>query len=80
MVTIKQLQIKQTILDDLDAKMVPLIDNATDLEAENTEAEDTRTNVFEGIAHLKLKLSFCSCTKTQPVPKEFQLSSTLCSK
>ena len=37
MVTFKQLQLKQTIFDDLDAKMAPPIDNVTDLEAVMTE-------------------------------------------
>ena len=37
MVTFKQLQLKQTIFDDLDAKMAPPIDNVTDLEAVTTE-------------------------------------------
>ena len=59
--TIEQLQCKQTILDDFDAKIAPLIiiDNKMDLEAEITEAEDTRMKIFEGIAHLKLSLSSC---------------------
>ena len=57
--TIEQLQCKQTILDDFDAKIAPLIDNKMDLESEITEAEDTRMKIFEGIAHLKLSLSSC---------------------
>ena len=60
---IEQLQRKQTILDELDAKIAPLIDNETDLEAEIIEAEDTRTKILEGITRLKLKLSSC------PVPR-----------
>ena len=44
--TIEQLQRKQTILEDLDAKIAPLIDNEADLEAEIIEAEETRTKVL----------------------------------
>ena len=70
--TVEQLQRKQTILEDLDAKIAPLIDNETDLEAEIMEAEDTRTKILDGIARLKLKLSSCPRTESiepQPVPR-----------
>ena len=70
--TVEQLQRKQTILEDLDAKIAPLIDNETDLEAEIMEAEDTKTKILDGIAHLKLKLSSCPLTEStepQPVPR-----------
>ena len=69
--TIEQLQRKQTILEDLDAKIAPLIDNEADLEAEIIEAEETRTKILDGIARLKLKLHrpLTEPIKPQPVPK-----------
>ena len=69
--TIEQLQHKQTILEDLDAKIAPLIDNKADLEAEIIEAEETRTKILDGIAHLQLKLNrpLTEPIEPQPVPK-----------
>lgn len=61
--TVEQLQCKLMILEDLDARIAPLIDNEMDLEAEVIEAEDTRTKITEGIARLKVKLSSCPRTE-----------------
>lgn len=51
------------ILDELNAKIAPLIDNEMDLEAEIIEAEDTRMKIIEGITCLKNELNSC------PVPR-----------
>ena len=62
--TIEQLERKQTILEDLDARIVPLITSETDLEAEIIEAEDTRTKILTGLVRLKLKLNSRARTET----------------
>ena len=62
--TIEQLEWKQTILEDLDARIVPLITGETDLEAEIIEAEDTRTKILTGLVRLKLKLNSRARTET----------------
>ena len=69
--TIEQLHHKQTILEDLDAKIAPFIDNEADLEAEIIEAEETRTKILDGIACLTLKLNrpLTKPIEPQPVPK-----------
>ena len=66
--TIEQLQRKQTILEDLDAKIAPLIDNEADLEAEIIEAEETRTKILDGIDRLKLKLNRPLTESIEPLP------------
>ena len=68
--TIGQLERKQTILEDLDARIAPLITNETDLEAEIIEAEDTRTKILTGLVRLRLKLSsHTRAASTEPVPR-----------
>ena len=71
--TIEQLEWKQTILEDLDARIVPLITGETDLEAEIIEAEDTRTKILTGLVRLKLNSRARTETSTvsrapDPVP------------
>ena len=65
--TIEQLEWKQTILEDLDAWIAPLIMNKTDLE---TEAEDTRIKILTGLVCLELKLSSCARTETTELTTE----------
>ena len=69
--TIEQLQRKQTILEDLDAKIAPFIDNESDLKAEIIEAEETMTKILDGIARLKLELHrpLTEPIEPQPVPR-----------
>ena len=69
--TLEQLQRKQTILEELDAKIAPFITEETELEEEVMEAEDTRTN---GVARLKVKLNSIHTESTEPppVPKTVQ--------
>ena len=68
--TIERLERKQTILEDLDARIAPLIINETDLEAEIIEAEDTRTKILTGLVRLRLKLSsHTRAASTEPVPR-----------
>ena len=69
--TIEQLQHKQTILEDLDAKIAPFIDNEADHEAEIIEAEETRMKILDGIARLTLKLNrpLTEPIEPQSVPK-----------
>ena len=68
--TIEQLECKQTILEDLDTRIAPLISNETDREAEIIKAEDTGTKILTGLVHLRLKLNLCSCAApTEPVPR-----------
>ena len=67
--TIEQLQCKQTILEDLDDKIAPLIDNEADLKAEIFEAEETRTKILDGIARLKLNCPLTESIEPLPVPK-----------
>ena len=61
--TIEQLERKHTILEDLDARIAPLITNETDLETEIIESEDTRTKILTGLVRLRLKLSSCARTE-----------------
>ena len=72
--TLKQLQWKQTILEELDAKIAPLITQETELEEEVMEAEDTRTKILHGVARLKVKLNSIHTESTElpPVPKTVQ--------
>ena len=68
---------KQTILEDLDARIVPLITSKTDLEAEIIEAEDTRTKILTGLVRLKLKLNSRARTETtEPSTESSTVSST----
>ena len=68
-------------MEDLNSEIVPLIDDEEDLEAEITEAEETRTRTIDGIARVKLKLN-CPPTDTKqlPVLKKPHLNTTVCSK
>ena len=68
--TIEQLERKQTILEDLDARIAPLITSETDLETEIIESEDTRTKILTGLVHLRLKLSSCARTETTELATE----------
>jgi len=52
--TLEQLQCKQTILEELDAKIAPLIEDESELEE---EIVDTRTKILHGITCLKVKLN-----------------------
>jgi len=65
-VTLEQLQRKQTILEELDTKIAPLITEESELEEEIMAAEDTRTKILHGITRLAVKLS--SITTTPPEP------------
>ena len=51
--TLEQLQRKQTILEELDTKIAPLITEESGLEEEMMEAEDTRVKILHGITRLK---------------------------
>ena len=61
---IERLQHKQTILEDLDSKIAPLMDDEVDLEVKIVKAEETRTRILDSIAQLKLKLN-CPSTDTK---------------
>ena len=75
--TIEQLEWKETILEDLDARIVPLITSETDLEAEIIEVEDTRAKILTGLVCLKLKLNLCAHTEnTKPSTESSIVSST----
>ena len=47
--TLEQLQRKQTVLEELDTKIAPLITEKLQLEEEIMEAEDTGVNILHGI-------------------------------
>ena len=72
--TLEQLQWNQTILEELDAKIAPLITEETELEEEVIEAEDTRTKILHGVGRLKVKLNSIHTESTEPppVPKTVQ--------
>ena len=78
---LEQLQRKQTILEELDAKIAPLITEETELEEEIMETEDTRTKILHDVAHLKVKLNSLHTESTEPAPvlntvQRTQLSTT----
>ena len=63
--TLEQLQQKQTILEDPDVKIAPLIGNK---EEEIMEADDTKIKILHGITHLNSKLNSIETESTQPPP------------
>ena len=63
--TLEQLQRKQTVLEELDTKIAPLITEELELEEEIMEAEDTRIKILHAITRLRVKLS---PTNTAPEP------------
>ena len=73
--TVEQLERKQTILEDLDAKIAPLIDNETDLEAEIIEAEETRMKILDGMGRLKFQMNCPRTESTKPPPVLTNLTS-----
>ena len=60
------MQCKQTILEELDAKIAPLIENESELEEEIVKVEDTRTKILYGITCLKVKLNSVYKESTEP--------------